>query len=77
MDLEVPGDLRLDPLEELEELLMPMAAMTGPDDLARRDVEGSEQRGRPVSNVVVRAGLGEIHVHGQQPSCSSSGYMAN
>src|SRR6266849_5955233 len=53
MDISVRGQLRIDALEEFQKLLMPMAAMTVPDDLAGRDFQGGEQGGGPVANVVM------------------------
>ena len=48
-----------------EELVAAMPAMTLADDLAGRDVERREQRGRAVPAVVVRAALGRAERHRQ------------
>ena len=47
-------DLRLDRIEEADELLVPMALHVAADDGAVEDVEGSEERGGTVTLVVVR-----------------------
>ena len=48
-DPGLPLDLGVDLVEELEELLLPVPAVALADDMARDDVQGREQRGRPVA----------------------------
>ena len=50
------GDLRLDRIEEANELLVAMALHVAANDGAIEDVEGCEQRGGAVTFVVVRHG---------------------
>lgn len=54
MDLEFVGHGGLDVAQELQELLVAMPALALGEDLALSDVQRREQRGRPVSDVVVR-----------------------
>src|SRR5271157_1075017 len=49
-------DLRLDGVEEADELLMPVTLHVAADDRAVEDVEGGEERGRSVPLVIVRHG---------------------
>ena len=46
----------LDPVQETDEFLMPVALHAAADDLAFEYVEGGEQRGRAVALIVVRHG---------------------
>jgi len=54
MNLEILGHRGLDVAQELQKLLVAMPALALGEDLPRRDVQRREQRGRPVSEVVVR-----------------------
>jgi hypothetical protein len=58
-------DLRLDGIEEADELLVPMALHVAADDGAIEDVEGGEQRGGTVMLVVVRHRPGATRLHRQ------------
>ena len=58
--------LGIDALEEFQKLLMAMAAMTLPDHLPGRDVQGREQGGRPVTDVVVGLAGGHAGPHRQE-----------
>ena len=58
MDVEVGRDTGVDRVEEGAELLGPVALVTLADHLAGRHVQGREERGRAVADVVVRAPLG-------------------
>ena len=64
-NVRVSRHLRVDSLQEAEELLTPMPAMTLADDLARGDIERREQRRRPVPAVVVRPALRRTEGQGQ------------
>lgn len=57
------GNLRLDGVEEADELLMPMALHVAADHRAIEDVEGREQRGRSISLVVVGHCSGAALLH--------------
>ena len=59
------GDLRLDGVEEADELLMAVALHVAADDGAVEDVEGREQRGGAVTLVVVRHRPGAARLHRQ------------
>ena len=59
------GDLRLDRIEEADELLVAMALHVAADDSAIEDVEGCEQRGGAVTFVVVRHRPGTARLHRQ------------
>ncbi len=54
MDVELLGDGSLDVAQELQELLLTMAAFALREHLTRGDVESREQSGGPVSDIVVR-----------------------
>ena len=58
MDVETAWDGSLDLVEELAELGGAVAAVALADDLACRDVQGGEQRGRAVALVVVASPAG-------------------
>ena len=58
-------NLRLDGVEEADELLMPMALHAAADDLAVEHVEGGEQRGGAVALVVMGHGAGASLLHRQ------------
>jgi hypothetical protein len=60
------GELGIDLVEELEELVLPMSSITLADHMARGDVQRSEQRGRSVADIVVGPPLGLTRGHGQQ-----------
>src|SRR2546427_7574004 len=49
VEVELRGRLTVDAPQELEKLLMPMAGQTLADDLDLEDIEGREQRVRPVA----------------------------
>ena len=57
--------LRLDGIEEADELLVPVALHVTADDGAVEDVESSEQRGGAVTFVVVGHGSGAARLHRQ------------
>src|SRR4029079_4292171 len=59
------GDLRLDRIEEADELLVWMALYVAADDRAIEDVEGCEQRGSAVTFVIVRHRPGAARLHRQ------------
>src|SRR5579872_6199419 len=59
------GDLRLDGIEEADELLVAMALHVTANDSAIEDVEGCEQRGGAVTFVVVRHRPGTARLHWQ------------
>ena len=59
------GDLRLDRIEEADELLVAMALHVAANDSAIEDVEGCEQRGGTVTFVVVRHRPGTARLHRQ------------
>src|SRR6516165_967628 len=66
MDLLTLGDLRVDLIEEADELLMPMALHIAADDGAVENVERGEQcRRRAVALVVVRHRPGAPRLHRQ------------
>src|SRR6476659_6403948 len=58
-------DLRLDSVEEADELLVPVALHVAADDSAVEDVEGGEQRRRAMAFVVVGHGSGAALLHRQ------------
>src|SRR5258708_503306 len=55
MNLKSLGDIGLDLREELSKLARPMTAITLSDHVARRDVEGSKERGCAMALVVMAA----------------------
>src|ERR1700689_2275270 len=55
VQVQAGGGGGVDGLEELQELLVPVLAVVGGDDLAGGDVERGEQAGRAVADVVVAA----------------------
>jgi len=57
--------LSIDLFEEVQELGRPVAPVALADDEARGDIEGGEQRGRPVPHVVVRPPFGDARHHRQ------------
>src|SRR5262245_6014179 len=65
MDVETVRDRGLDLVEELAELCGTMTGIAFADDLARRNVERREERGRAVARVVVAAPYGLTGPHGQ------------
>jgi len=67
-DVDVAGgwELRVELLQKLEQLLMPMPSMTLADDLAGGDIKRREQRGRPMPNVIVRLLRRNARSHRQQ-----------
>ena len=65
MHVEIRGHAGVDRLEELQELLAPMPAMTLADDLARRDIQRGKQRGCAMAAIVVRPALGRAERHRQ------------
>src|SRR5262249_38920862 len=65
MDLLTLGDLRVDLIEEADELLMPMALHIAADDGAVENVERGEQCRRAVALVVVRHRPGAPRLHWQ------------
>src|SRR5271156_2128305 len=65
VDLLSRRHLRLDGVEEADELLVPVALHIAADDGAVEDVEGREQRGGTVAFVVVGHGPGAALLHWQ------------
>ena len=65
MNSEPFRDLSIDLFEEVQELARPVTPVALADDEARGDIEGGEQRGRPVPHVVVRAAFGNARHHRQ------------
>ncbi len=65
MHVELGRHLRVDGLEEAEELLAPMASMTLADDFASRDVEGGKQGRGAIAAVIVRPTFGRSERHRQ------------
>ena len=65
MHVELSRHLRVDGLEEAEELLAPMASMTLADDFASRDVEGGKQGRGAIAAVIVRPTFGRSERHRQ------------
>src|SRR6516162_7545213 len=59
------GELRLDRIEEADELLVAMALHVAANDGAVENVEGCEQRGSAVTFVVVRHRPGAARLHRQ------------
>src|SRR5262245_27430225 len=59
------GDLRLDRIEEADELLVAMALHVAANDGPIEDVEGCEQRGGAVTFVIVRHRPGAARLHRQ------------
>jgi hypothetical protein len=55
----------LDPVEEADELLVPVPRHALADDAAIQDIEGGEQRGRSVPDVIVGHGAGPALLHRQ------------
>ncbi len=53
MGVEVRRDIRLDELEEAQELLVPVAGTALGENLTIRDVEGGEQGRGAMSDVIV------------------------
>src|SRR5262249_6939880 len=70
MDLLTLGDLRVDLIEEADELLMPMALHIAADDGAVENVERGEQCRRAVALVVVRHRPGAPRLHRQSRPAS-------
>ncbi len=65
VDVEVGRHLRVDLLEEVEELGRPVPLVAFADDEARGDIECRKQRGRAVADVAVGATLGHARHHRQ------------
>ena len=68
MDRLSRRDLRLDGVEEADELLVAVALHVAADDGAVEDVEGGEQRRRAMAFVVVGHGSGAALLHRQTGS---------
>ena len=66
VDLTGRRQLRVEPLEEFQKLLMAMPSMTLTDHLPRRDIQRRKQRGGAVANVVVGLLSREAGAHRQQ-----------
>src|SRR4029453_19210099 len=58
VDLLASGDLRVDGIEEADELLVAMALHVAADNGAVEDVEGGEQGGRAMTFVILGYGSG-------------------
>ena len=77
---EMDRDIRLsrqpdiDLVEELQEPLMPVPAMTLADDFSRGDVQGREQAGRAVPDIVVRVPLARSRLEGNSGWVRSSAW---
>ena len=54
VDVAIARQIGLQPIEESQEFLVAVPAMALSNHVARRDVEGREERRRPVTNVVMR-----------------------
>ena len=67
MDKLAGGHRCLDRIEEADEFLVPMLLHTTADDLAVQHVEGCEQRGGAVPDVVVRHGATAAFLQRQRP----------
>ena len=65
MDDFAGRDLRLDGVEEADELLMAVALHAATDHLAFEHVESGKQRGRAMPLVIVRQGAGPALLHWQ------------
>ena len=65
VDVQAARDVLVDPLEELQELLVPVAAVQLADHGAVGDIEGGEQAGDAVPGVVMGAPLGRAGDHRQ------------
>ena len=66
VDVEVGRDVGLDGAQELKELSGPVTLEAAPDHFAGRDIEGREERRRPVALVIMTAPLRLTGPHGQQ-----------
>src|ERR1035441_4417702 len=55
VQVQAGGSPRVDGLEELQELLLPVPAVVRGDDLPGGDVQGGEQAGRAIADIVVAA----------------------
>src|SRR5512147_473077 len=67
--------LRLDGIEEADELLMPMALHAAADDGTFQDIQCGEQRGRAVALVVVGHRAGAALLHRQAGLGASSAWI--
>src|ERR1700746_3157873 len=65
MDIEPFWDSSIDLFEEVQELGRPMTLVAFADDEPRGDIECSEQRGRAMAHVAVRATFGYTRHHRQ------------
>src|SRR5665213_1023708 len=63
--VELVSNVRLDGVQELQELAAAMAPMQLADDFAGCDIERGKQRGRAVTLIVVRTPLGQARHHRQ------------
>lgn len=66
MHVELLGDSLVDATQELQELLMAMALFAVRHDAPRRNIQGREQRGRTVPNVVMRNAFDVTEAEGEQ-----------
>lgn len=66
VNVQAIRNVGFDGFEEFEELLLPVAAMTGTDNFACRHVQGGKQRGRTVTDVIVASAFGVARRHGQE-----------
>src|ERR1700689_4901316 len=73
MNLLAGGNVALDDIQEVAELLGSMTRIALTDDLAGLDVQGREQRGRPVPLIVGGASLGRSRPQGQDRLCALQG----
>ena len=65
MDIEVLGHVGVDVAQEGEELLVPMASLALCEHLACGHVQGGEQRGGAVADIIVRDAFDIAQSHGQ------------
>jgi hypothetical protein len=53
MQIQAARRLAVDPTQKLQELLVPVTRVTGPDHRPFQDIQRREQRGRPMAFVVM------------------------
>ena len=73
MDIQFLVCLLIDLVEELEEFLMPVARQALGDNVAIQHVQRTEQRGGPVTLVIVRQGPCASRKHGEARLCPIQG----
>jgi len=65
VDIRACRDLRVDGVEEADELLVPMALHVAADNGAIEDIEGGQQGGGAMASVVMGHGAGTARLHWQ------------